>query len=128
MFARDGGDRFKRKNIDARVAQRLAVNNFCVGTNRAAKIFGVARVYQGHINADARKRVHKLIVCAAIQRRSGNDMVARAAQSENCHRLRGVPRTRRQRADAAFQIRDALLKHIRRRIHDARVNVAKFLQ
>ena len=42
--------------------------------------------------------------------------------------LRGVARGGRQRRRAAFQRRNARLKHRLRRVHDARVDVAESLQ
>ena len=38
------------------------------------------------------------------------------------------PGRERERRDAAFERRDALLEHVLRRVHDAGVDVAEFLQ
>jgi hypothetical protein len=44
------------------------------------------------------------------------------------HRLRRVAAAGRQRADAAFEAGETLFEHVGRRVHDARVDVAEFLQ
>ena len=55
-------------------------------------------------------------------------MIARFAYREDGGHLRGLTRTRLQRADSAFEVRDPLLKHIRGWVGNARINVSRFLQ
>ena len=99
-----------------------------LGLNGLAEVFRIVRIDEGHVDADAREGVVELIERAAIQRGSRHDVIARAAQRQDRHGLRRMPRARGQRAHAALQIGQALLKHIGGGIHDARVDVAEFLQ
>ncbi len=92
-FLGDFCDLFEREDVDPRVAQRLAVQDLGVGPDGAAEIFRVARVDKGHIDAQPREGIGKLVVGAAVQGRGGDNMVARAAQGEDGLGLGGVPRS-----------------------------------
>ena len=83
---------------------------------------------EGHVDSQAREGVVKLIIGAAIEPVTADDVVARLAQGQNRYGLGGVTAAGCQRADAAFQIGDALLQDVGRGIHDTRIDVAGLLQ
>ena len=58
-FLADPGDLFKGEDVDARVAQRFAIEQFGVGLDRAAIIFGVVGVHQGGFDAQALERINQ---------------------------------------------------------------------
>ncbi len=55
-------------------------------------------------------------------------VVARLHQARNRDELSGLAAGHRQPRDSVFERRDALLQHVRGRIHDARIDVAELLQ
>ena len=55
-------------------------------------------------------------------------MIARAAQSQDDHRLRGMAGTGSQRANAALQVGETLFQHIRGRVHNTGIDVAQLFQ
>src|SRR6185437_10428925 len=65
---------------------------------------------------------------AAVDRARGDDVVARLAEREENRRLRRHAAGERHRADAPFEAGDALLEGRHRRVHDAAVDIAVFLQ
>ena len=98
------------------------------GPDRLLEVRRVGRIDEGDVDADAREGVVELVVGAAVEPAAADDVIARAAQRQDRHGLRGVAAARRQRRHAAFQARDALLEHIGGRVHDAGVDVAQLLQ
>ena len=81
-----------------------------------------------HGDAEAPEALREQGVGAAVQRAGGDDFVAGVAQRQDRQRFRKLTRRRRQRADATFERGNALLKHVVGRVHDAGVDVARFLQ
>ena len=72
--------------------------------------------------------VGEQVVGAAVQRLGRDQVVARAGEVEHGQGLGGLPARHRQSRDAAFELRDALLEHVARRVHDAGVDVAEDAQ
>jgi len=64
----------------------------------------------------------------AVQVRRADDVVAGTGDILDRKCGRGLTRRQGQGAHAAFQSCDALLEHVVGRIHDARVDVAEFLE
>ncbi len=124
----DGGHFFEGKDGDIRVAQGLAVDELGVGPDRGLERLRIRGVDEGDVDADARQGVVELVIRAAVETAAGDDMVPCPAQRKEGHGLRAVTAAGRQRPDAAFEVGDALFQHVRRRIHDAGVDVAKLLQ
>ena len=127
-FLADRGDFLEGEDGDIRVAQRLAVEDLGVGADGLLEVARVGRIDEGHVDADAREGVVELVVGAAVQPAGGDDVIAGAAQGQDRLGLGGVPDAGGQRADAAFQVGQALLEHIGGRVHDAGVDVAELLQ
>ncbi len=76
----------------------------------------------------AREGVGELIVSTAIKSAAGDNVIALTAQRHDRHRLCRVTRAGRQRTDATFECRQALLEDIGSRVHDAGINVAEFFE
>ena len=68
------------------------------------------------------------IVGAAVERCSGDDLVAGRGEGEDGERFRRLARGRGEGRRAAFQSGYPLLKDVGRGIHDAGVDVSKLLQ
>ncbi len=76
------------------------------------------------LDTDFRHRVVEEVVRAPVQTRRGDHLVARVQDVEESEKLGGLPRRQPERADPTLELGDALLEHVRRWVHDARVDVA----
>ena len=128
VFLGNRGDFLEGEDGDVGVAERLAVDDLGVGADGLLEVLRVGGVDEGDVDADAREGVVELVVGAAVQAAAADDVVARAAQGEDRQGLGGMAGTDGQRADAAFQVGDALLEHVGGGVHDAGVDVAQLLQ
>jgi len=72
--------------------------------------------------------VIELVDRTAIELGRGDELIARLHQRMKNHRLRRMTRSDSERGGRALQRRDPLLQRRRRRVGDARVDVAKRLQ
>ena len=82
-FMSDGSNFFKRKNIDARVAQCLAIDQLGIRPDSAAEILGIARIDKGHLDPQPRQGVGELVIGPAIKRGGRDDVVAGAGQGKD---------------------------------------------
>ena len=98
------------------------------GPDRGAPAVDVARLDEGRLDAEAAHRVVQQVLRAAVQRRAGHDVRARAHQRGDGQVQRGLAAGGGDRADAAFQRRHALLQHRVGRVADARIDVAGALE
>jgi hypothetical protein len=125
---RDGRDRLDVEDVAPRIADRLAVEGLRIladGRLPRARIVGIdPRQADIHLP----QQVLELIDRAAVERRRGDDVIAGLQQREERRGLRRDPAREGDRAGSAFEIRHALLEDGHRRVHDARVGVAVFLQ
>ena len=70
----------------------------------------------------------ELVDRAAVERGRSDDVVAGLEQREERGRLRGDAARERNRTASLLEVRHPLFEHRHRRIHDAGVGVAVFLQ
>ena len=68
------------------------------------------------------------VVGAAVQSRARHNVVARLGDVEQCESLRRLAARGQQRTHTAFERGDALFHRGLRRVHDAGVDVAEFLE
>ncbi len=115
-------------DVELRIAQRLGVQRLRLRPDGFAQPVEVIGIDELHRDAQLGQRVVKKVVRSAVQRRRRNDVISRRSQRGDDQCLRRLSRRQRQSRHTAFQGRDALLKHVGRRIHDARINVAELLQ
>ena len=80
------------------------------------------------LNTLTRQRVGKEIVSAAIQFAGADDIVANLANTLDCIRNCGHSRRNTEGADTSFHRSDSLFQHIRCRIHDSGVDIARHFQ
>ena len=94
----------------------------------AGESLGVGRVDEADLDALVLHRVGEQVPGAAVQVGRGDDVVAGPGQVLHRERRGRLAGRHRERRDAAFQRGEALLQRILRRVHDAGVDVAEFLQ
>ena len=116
------------EDIEGGVAQALAVEGLGVGAKGAAEGLGVVGVDEGDVDAEFWEGVVEEVVGAAVELGDGDDVVTGAGEIEDGVGDGGLAGGVGERGGAAFQGGDALLKHIRRGIHDTGVDVAQFLE
>ena len=115
-------------DVEFGIAQGLSVDSprFPVdGRPQAVKIVGIDKAYG---DAQPRQRVVEQVVGAAIERGGGDDLVSGAGQRGNGQGFGGLAGGGGQRGRSPFERGHPLLEDIRRRVHDAGVDVAEFLQ
>ena len=114
--------------VELRVRQRLGVIGAGARVGGAAEILGIGRVDEADLDALVLQRVGEQVPGAAVKVGRADDIVAGAREVLDRKGRRRLPRGQRQRADAALDRGDALFEHVVGRVHDARVDVAEFLQ
>jgi hypothetical protein len=117
---RDGRD---VEHVEAGIAERLAEQQPRLRPDRGAPAVDVAGLHEGRRDAEARQRVVQQVVRAAVQRARADDVRAGAGQRADREVQRGLAARRRDRADAAFERRDALLEDRVGRVRDPAVDV-----
>src|ERR1700744_4499471 len=125
---RDRGQLLDVRYVELWVAKGLGVNRARFAGDRGAQPVEIVGVHEFHCDAQARPRVVEEVVGAAVERSRGADLIAGGGQGSQRQRLSSLTRRCRKGGSAAFKSCYALLKDIRGRIHDARVNVAELLQ
>ena len=115
-------------HVHARVADRLGEHEPRLVVHVPRQVARGVRVDEAHLDPVLRQRVGEEVVGAPVERRQRDDVVARARHVEHRVGHRGLPRGRHARGDAALERGDALLQHVPRRVHDARVDVARYPQ
>ena len=128
MLLRQRHKRLKVRHRQPGIADGLQINRLRLGIDQRLKRLHLHTIRKPRLNTDALEGVFELIVGATVQMRSGDKVIAHRSNVVDCNELRGMPRSRRQRSHSALKRRHPLLEHIRRRIHQPRVNVPKFLQ
>ena len=127
-IVRDRGDLAQIHHLEAGVAERLAEDEARRGPDRRLEGGGLARVDEGRGDAEAGERVMKEIVAAAVDRGRGDDVPAQAHEGGDAEMEGGLAARGADRTDPALEGCDALLEHRRRRVRDARVDVADALE
>ncbi len=127
-FPGDLSDFFEGENIHERIANCLSVQDFCIRLDGAAEVLRIRGVHQCDVNSQSRQRIFELTDGPSIQRRGGNNMVARLTDGKDRRGLRCVTRADLQGGNAALQGGDPLFQHIGGRVADARIDIARLLQ
>ena len=124
----DGRERLEIRHVELRVADGLGVNGARLGGDRPAERLGVLGVDELRAAPEFRERVVQQRIGAAVEVVGRDDLVAGLRDGQQREADGGLARSDAERAGAAFQRRDALLKDVRRRVHQPRVDVAELLQ
>ena len=124
----DGGDLGEREDVEAGIAEPLAVEGLGVRAERLAEILRILAVDEAHLDAKLGQRVMEEVVRAAIELGDGDDVVAGPSDVEDGIGDRGLARAVGERPAAALERGQALLEDVGRRVHQPRVDVAEFLQ
>ena len=117
-----------REDGQFRVRQRLGVIGAGARVGGAAEILGIGGVDEADLDPLVLQRVGEQVPGAAVEVGRRDDVVAGAGEVLQRQRARRLTARHRQRGDAAFERRDALLQHVVGRVHDARIDVAEFLE
>ena len=123
--SRHGGD---VEHIQTRVAHGLAKKKFGVGAYGGAPAIDIAGFDKGGLDAKAAQGVVQQVLRAAVERRGGDDVRARAHQRGHTQVQRRLPAGSGDGANAAFKRRHPLLQHRVGGVADARVDMASTLQ
>ena len=118
--ARHSGD---VQHFEPGIAQRFAEHEPGIRTDRRRECGRLARIHERGRDAEARQRVRQQVVRAAVDRTRRDDVVAGRAQRRHRQVHGRLPARRRDRADAAFERRDALFEHRVGRIRQPRIDV-----
>ena len=110
-------------DVELRIADRLGVEGARLGVGGRPTLG--SPIDERHLPIDSR-RVVEQVVGAAVE-------VIEATMSSPARAMfrigtEAADHADRQRADAAVELGDALLEHVRRRVHDARVDIAELVQ
>ena len=122
--AADLGDFGDRKYRQLWVRQRLCIVGTGALVRGAAEIQRIDGIDEADLDALILERVGEQIPGTTVEIGRADDVVAGPCDVLDGESRGRLPRGQRQRADAAFQCRYALLQHVVGRIHDARVDVA----
>ena len=116
------------EHFEAGIADGFRYHQPGVFADRGAEAVEVARLDEARGDAEARQRVGEEIDGAAVERGRGDDVVAGAEQRGDGEMHRRHAARRAHRADPLLERGEPLLEHRRRRIGDARVDVAGALE
>ena len=116
------------EDVQARVAEAFSVESLGVRLHGLAEVLGIVAVDERHLDAEFRQGVVEEIIGAAVELGDRDDMVAGAGEVEDGCGDGGLAGGVGERTGTAFEGREALLEDVRRRVHDARVDVAELLQ
>ncbi len=124
----DVGDLRDVEHLETGIADGLGDDQPGLGPDGGAEAVEIARLDERRRDAEARQCVGQQIDGAAVERRGGDDVVARAHERGDGEVHRGHAARRADRADAGFERRNPFLQNGGRRIGDAGVDVAGALQ
>ena len=125
---RDLGDGLEVGHAQARVADRLQKDGLGLAVDELAELLGVVGLGKARLDAEAFQLDFEQVVGPAVEVGRGDDVVAGLGERGEREQVRRLPARRRHRRRAAFERREALLEDVRRRVHDAGVDVAELLQ
>ena len=128
MTVRDLGEGAEVRDVAERIADGFAEDRLGLRVDQLLEFFRLAVIREAHLDAELREGVREQVVCAAIQRTRGDDVVAGLGDRHDGIGDGGAAGREAEARDAAFELGDALLEHVRRRVHDPGVDVALHLQ
>ena len=118
---RDLRQRFDVADIAGGIADGLGEHRPGVLVDQPLDRIGLVAVGEAPLDALARQDVAEQRVRRAVELRHGNDVAAVIGDIDESEMQRGLAGGDRERADAAFELADALLEHRGGRIGDAAV-------
>src|SRR5258705_6790116 len=124
----DFGETFDVQHIQFWIADCFRIDRSGLVIDRRAQAIVVGRVNKTHVDSESWQRVVEKIVRASVKGGGRKDLISGLCQSKNGKGICCLPRCETECRRATFKGSDALFKYIGRRIHDARVDVAKLLQ
>ena len=116
------------EHLQAGIADGLGDDEPRLRRDRRAQASEIARLDESRADAEARQRMRQQIDGAAIERGGRDDVIAGIEQRRDGEMHRRHAACGADRADAVFERRQPLLEHGRRRIGDARIDVAGALE
>ncbi len=126
---RDFRDRLDVDEVRVRIADGLDVDDLRVVLNRILEdLRALRRIDERRLDAEIGERVLEEIERAAVNRRRGDDVLARMDEALHRRRDRRCARCERERGHAAFERGEALFEHVLRRVRQAAIDVARILQ
>ncbi len=128
MPMRDFRQLFEIGYVAERIAHRFTKDRLGPVVDQLFECLRVTIIGEAHINAVLRQSVCKQVISAAVKRRGRHDVVTRLGDGHHGISDGGHAGSQPQCCDAAFQFSHTLFQHIRRRVHDARVNIALNLE
>ena len=127
-IVRDLGHGLDIEHVILGIAQRLRVNQARLGGDGALEILRVTRIDEGGLNPHFGQRVMEEVIGAAIEAGGRDDLVAGAGDIQNRQSLRRLAGGGDQGRHSTLEGGDALLQHVPGGIHNARIDIAEFLQ
>ncbi len=125
---RDPGELLDVGNIELGVADRFGVERLRLRADRLAERLRITRFYKADVYTHARKCIMKEVVSSAVEIISRNDLVSRPCDVEYGKGDRGLPARRRQGAGSAIQQSHPFLQYVRRRVHQARIDISSLCE
>mmetsp|Transcript_7243 Transcript_7243/g.18419 ORF Transcript_7243/g.18419 Transcript_7243/m.18419 type:complete len:464 (-) Transcript_7243:43-1434(-) len=127
---RHRGDGLQVADLQRRVGHRLAEHRAGLVVDGRPEVLGVLGVHERDGDAEGGEDVVELRVGAAVQLVAADDVVARLRQRDDGVEARGGAGGHGEAGErvAALQLGHAALQHVRGRVHQARVDVAKLLE
>lgn len=146
---RNLGNGLEVRHVVARVADALDVDGLGLVVNQGSNLVGVVAVDEFGLDSEARQEDFELVVCAAVEVRRGDDVVAGVGKRVDGDELGTLARRGSESGSTAFQSSNSLLENIDSRlcgvkgvlprqtrcpwgaatyVHDSGVNVAKLLE
>ena len=117
------------EDVDLRVSDGLGEEELRVGADGRAPLLGVVLVLdERRLDAELGQRVLEQVVRSAVDGARGDDVIPRLRDVQHGERLRGLAARDEKGTGAPLECREALLHDVRRRVHDARVDVAELGQ
>src|ERR1019366_6041698 len=128
ILMRDSGNRIKVQRIQARIAQCLGIDCFCVLVDCSTKIVRITAIHEAYVDAKFGQCIVEKIIGTTIETCGGDNLITCSGNIENCQRLRCLSGGGRERTNAAFEGCHTTFKSILGGIHDTRIDIAKLLE
>ena len=124
----DPGHGLNVEHVVLGIAHRLRVNQARLGGDGALEILGVTGIDECGLNPEFSQRVMEKVIGAAIQALGRDDLIAGTGDIENRQCLRRLAGGGDKARHSTFEGGNPLLQHVPGGIHNARIDIAEFLQ
>ena len=128
MAVCDVGDAAEVGDVVLRVADALQVDAARVLVHQLVDLLWVVGIEEADLDAELGERLGEERPGTAVEARRGDEVLAGVADREDRRGDRRLARGEGEGGCAAVDRREALLEHVAGRVHEARVDVAEFLQ